>query len=752
MAQSSASSQSRPPHLDSSPDKSRTQVIQEQQQLQQQQQHPAALHREQLPPRSPPPPRPPHPDDTPTTTTHEHATQPTDNATASDTDGAGHILGGGADESFPGGASAVNAYPSDTNDCASIDSPGDSVEDLEAAQTGTRYHNGNTPLSTLSPMSNTQPPPGHPRQPMGYQNTSSYPPPGMPPVAHYAYPPQTVPQPDPYRPTPTALPSMRTLDHQQHHHQQQQVMAAHMAGPMASSPVPMGYYSVPPHAYSMHPDPNTMRFALAPGLSQDPRIALSGGRHKKEIKRRTKTGCLTCRKRRIKCDEAHPTCNNCKKSKRECLGYDPIFKQPQGPAAIQPAPNNAQPSPPISLAPAPTLPSSTTPQPYHHQQHQPQVVSGAYTPSLPPSITFDSPVSSTPQSVKTEPGFDFATAIDPALQGGGDTSSAGGTPATQYQHTRTEGADQGVVVVDKTKKMKVDELIAFGGAAPPTPSSPPSAPLLDEITRLYTEVYVPGLVLFFETQWYSSGVVQPATAPSVSLLHRNPSLVALFAAFLQNITNIKSTDPTDMVYAGHLETSLVWALACLPLSCAPEDAPRSSSGSVPTEDDPAEARARLRVFETLVSNTTLLSNPLSPSPIGNVNPARKSEFEFWHHLAQYLLQSHSPASPANVPTREHHLNAMRSLLDGRENRDVLYSIAVLREYTAHWDASLNEQTVPTHLEESDPRSKLAVATRFMRDESASTGGTTNVVRRFADIAYRAFVRPGLNADSRVRRS
>ena len=27
---------------------------------------------------------------------------------------------------------------------------------------------------------------------------------------------------------------------------------------------------------------------------------MSGGRHKKEIKRRTKTGCLTCRKRRIK--------------------------------------------------------------------------------------------------------------------------------------------------------------------------------------------------------------------------------------------------------------------------------------------------------------------------------------------------------------------------------------------------------------------------------------------------------------------
>ncbi|KAA8908435.1 hypothetical protein TRICI_004773, partial [Trichomonascus ciferrii] len=46
----------------------------------------------------------------------------------------------------------------------------------------------------------------------------------------------------------------------------------------------------------------------------------------KDVKRRTKTGCLTCRKRRIKCDEKHPTCSNCDKSKRICLGYDPIFR------------------------------------------------------------------------------------------------------------------------------------------------------------------------------------------------------------------------------------------------------------------------------------------------------------------------------------------------------------------------------------------------------------------------------------------
>lgn len=47
-------------------------------------------------------------------------------------------------------------------------------------------------------------------------------------------------------------------------------------------------------------------------------------------RKRTKTGCLTCRKRRIKCDEERPICKNCIKSKRHCEGYNQrvIFKPP----------------------------------------------------------------------------------------------------------------------------------------------------------------------------------------------------------------------------------------------------------------------------------------------------------------------------------------------------------------------------------------------------------------------------------------
>ncbi|KAG5366191.1 putative transcriptional regulatory protein [Yarrowia sp. B02] len=36
------------------------------------------------------------------------------------------------------------------------------------------------------------------------------------------------------------------------------------------------------------------------------------------VKERTKMGCATCRKRRVKCDETRPVCSNCKRGERQC--------------------------------------------------------------------------------------------------------------------------------------------------------------------------------------------------------------------------------------------------------------------------------------------------------------------------------------------------------------------------------------------------------------------------------------------------
>jgi hypothetical protein len=58
-------------------------------------------------------------------------------------------------------------------------------------------------------------------------------------------------------------------------------------------------------------------------------------------RKRTKTGCLTCRKRRIKCGEERPVCKNCIKSKRHCEGYSQrvVFRPPH--FEYRAAPNGA---------------------------------------------------------------------------------------------------------------------------------------------------------------------------------------------------------------------------------------------------------------------------------------------------------------------------------------------------------------------------------------------------------------------------
>ncbi|KAF2790459.1 hypothetical protein K505DRAFT_364699 [Melanomma pulvis-pyrius CBS 109.77] len=66
----------------------------------------------------------------------------------------------------------------------------------------------------------------------------------------------------------------------------------------------------------------------SPTVSLNTRSSTGGPK----LRKRTKTGCLTCRKRRIKCDERRPVCLNCVKSKRGCEGYNQriIFKAPLG--------------------------------------------------------------------------------------------------------------------------------------------------------------------------------------------------------------------------------------------------------------------------------------------------------------------------------------------------------------------------------------------------------------------------------------
>jgi len=144
-------------------------------------------------------------------------------------------------------------------------------------------------------------PPSYPSPTMQQQPPFAYPHPESQIKSEYQEPPT-----DPNMPLPPInLPPIRSIDGQSHQPAAQG--PGDYAGPPPLAPMsahyppqaqqyaayPMGITSSSAHAMGMQ------RYPLPPGVAMDGKI-MSGGRHKKEIKRRTKTGCLTCRKRRIK--------------------------------------------------------------------------------------------------------------------------------------------------------------------------------------------------------------------------------------------------------------------------------------------------------------------------------------------------------------------------------------------------------------------------------------------------------------------
>lgn len=128
----------------------------------------------------------------------------------------------------------------------------------------------------------------------------------------------------------------------------------------------------------------------APGPNEE---VSSQERRKRNCTKKTRTGCLTCKKRRVKCDEHFPQCWNCLKSKeRVCEGYtsfrqdglelDTTFQihletsmSSQTPASS--TKNTSRDS--LSNFNAPSS-SATTPASFHPPQSSPRWREGQYTP------------------------------------------------------------------------------------------------------------------------------------------------------------------------------------------------------------------------------------------------------------------------------------------------------------------------------------------------------------------------------------
>ena len=408
--------------------------------------------------------------------------------------------------------------------------------------------------------------------------------------------------------------------------------------------------------------------------------------------------------------------------------------------------------------------SSATANPYGNQ---PQMLGGAYAPVS--SMGYEPSLSagvSSPGSASQQ--FDYASAIDPALEAAAPPTTAaagnnyGGQPGMQAYHLASLSGDapsanpsssgaldiphlrggalsptphpidfvEDVADMNSPAKRTVGDLLDLLGALPITTADVTQTPsVLEEVKHLYYSIYAPGLESFLESKWFS--------ASGVTKLVSEKSALEPFAALLEQFAKTSSqNDPADIAYTSSIEARVVWALASMVRSTAAETN-GANSGLVPANDDPIEAAHRLTVFESLLTGKVPGTNPLTQPVPGSTDHHRIRELEFWYTMGKFVCLSYEKASSSKDV--DDALGTLRNLLDGRENRDVLYSVAVVRALSQRV-SEYADGDQPLHLDESDNKSKLLVAKKFIMDEGAGAG-TTNVIRRLCELASRSWTAP-----------
>lgn len=368
---------------------------------------------------------------------------------------------------------------------------------------------------------------------------------------------------------------------------------------------------------------------------------------------------------------------------------------------------------------------------------------------------------SSPGSVQQQ--FDYSSAIDPALEA--VAAPAGANPYSQgipnfREDLKTALQTQSAIpyLPDSSDPLQVrdggvdsfysqDPLLSFE-ACTDTPLSAkpakvddlllklpskaedfnPEQTTVDEIKHLWLSIYVPGLETFFESRFYY--------AEGLNYLVKDKLAMEQFAILLNQFGKTAADNHAEMVYTASIEGRVVWSLASM-VRTAAEEAKASKEPrpeGILAADDSIEATNRLAVFENLVTGQIAESNPLlKPSTIGGEHHKLR-ELDFWYQLGHFVTLRLHDNDLSSAKEVDETLSLLRNLLDGRENRDVLYSIAIVRAIGQRVSEYV-ETDEPLHIDEQDARGKLLVAKRFVRDEG-NGAGTTNVIRRFCELASR----------------
>jgi len=350
----------------------------------------------------------------------------------------------------------------------------------------------------------------------------------------------------------------------------------------------------------------------------------------------------------------------------------------------------------------------------------------------------------------TSQSHDTGAAIDPALGGAArhEGSPHDNTDSVDPQGHRGRGlswlgcwASLALPSVKKitdsriiAKRTKIEELLCIDGYNPPAPAPPSTLPdsTKSEIQQIWGTAYAPGMDKFFETKWF--------TARGLHYLTENTRLCNQFATLVQRY----STLPQDPHYyhslgiTRSLEATVVWAMLGLCRQVSSKEPSQINEEDV--KEGVHDAARRLEVFEALVTGEYLASDsvpqPSSVEPKKLETQMQERTQSFWRLVHKFVTIRDDEASAAKEI--DDTLAGCRSLLDAFENRDVTYSIMVVRHVGARMAEALTNglKDIGTN-DEDDARAKLGVAKTFILDE-ANTRGTNQVVQRLCGMAARSW--------------
>lgn len=354
-------------------------------------------------------------------------------------------------------------------------------------------------------------------------------------------------------------------------------------------------------------------------------------------------------------------------------------------------------------------------------------------------------------------GFGDYTSIDPTLN---EPAGSRNLPGEYDPRSHTFLTGNGPSVqeanisdIKAAPPLDIEDILDVGsGLSPPLISTSSGVEGSDRetVTHLFQHLYAPAIDKFLETKWF--------TTRALAHLLNDAFLLEKFRMLKSRFVYTPSNNMHEFLITQSLEAHVIWETMLLA---------RQVSLSIVATNDPAtsfevtegvhDVAKRVGVFEALVTNQQLNAvNGLSEPPrSGTTTPAGKPalqpqllsrEQNFWYLTSKFCtLRDDSKRFMENpIEEIEKVLSDMRQLLDSRENRDIIYSIAVVRhvghnlaEKIAARSGSQSDHETTVGGEEQDIATRVHVARRFIQEEAGGKG-TSQVTQRVCGIAAMAW--------------